>query len=126
MTGMPRSLRLKVLFVVFVWYYSAISTVFQTFLTSFLADPGYENQLTSLEDILDSGIEFGYDVVARMFFTLSSDLRHKEVAERAEIYSITEVCIDRTRMRATLPLLLQCGQYRFTQMLSMTTAPFVF
>jgi hypothetical protein len=39
-TGKPRSLMLMFLFVIFVLYYSAISTVFQTFLTSFLVDPG--------------------------------------------------------------------------------------
>ena len=103
-TGMPRSLRLKVLFVVFVLYFSAISTVFQTFLTSFLADPGYENQLASLDDILDSGIEFGYPEGSEVFFYESSVLRHKEVLERAEICSTYEVCIDRIRMTGNFAL----------------------
>ena len=60
MTGMPRTLRFR-LFFVSVLYCFAINTVFKTFLTSFLVDPGYENQLTSLDKILDSGIEFGHD-----------------------------------------------------------------
>jgi hypothetical protein len=47
--GNPRSSRLKLLFVVFVLYCSAISRVFQTFLTSVLVDPGYDNQISSLE-----------------------------------------------------------------------------
>jgi hypothetical protein len=96
-TGMPRSLRLKLLFVVFVWYCSAISTVFQTFLTSFLVDPGYENPLKSLDEILESGIGFGYSEDINNFFILSSDLRHKEVAEKAEIYSTYMEGIDRIR-----------------------------
>ena len=95
MTGMPRSLRFRLLFFVFVLYRFAISTVFQTFLTSFLVDPGYKNQLTSLGEILDSGMEFGYDAFESMFFILSSNLRHKEVAERAEMCSPRKVCIDR-------------------------------
>jgi len=96
-TGRPRSLRLKMLFFVFVLYCSAISTVFQTFLTSFLIDPGYCNQLTSLDEILYSGIEFGYPDVFRNFFAISSDLRHEEFIERGEICSTYEVCIDRIR-----------------------------
>jgi hypothetical protein len=96
-TFMPRSLRLRFLFFVFVLYCSVISTVFQTFLTSFLVDPGYGNQLTSLDEILDSGIKFGYDEFSNIFFSLSSDLRHKEVVERAEMFSITEECLDRIR-----------------------------
>jgi hypothetical protein len=64
---------------------------------SFLVDPGYENQLTSLDDILDSGIEFGYVEFYNMIFSLSSDLRHKEIYERAKLFSKTEECIDRIR-----------------------------
>jgi Ca2+/Na+ antiporter len=52
MTETPRSLRLKLFFVVFVWYCAAISTVFQTFLTSYFVDPGYDKQLKSLKEIL--------------------------------------------------------------------------
>jgi len=96
-TGMPRSLRLKLLFVVFVWYCSAIRTVFQTFLTSFLVDPGYEIPLTSLDEILDSGIEFGYTDRWNIEFGVSSELRHKEVVERAEICSTFVECFNRIR-----------------------------
>jgi hypothetical protein len=98
-TGMPRNLRLRFLFVVFVLYCSAISTVLQMFLTSFLVDPGYENQLRSLDEILDSGIEFGYSEISNIIFNFSSDLRHKEVVERAKIFSKIEECIDRIRER---------------------------
>jgi hypothetical protein len=96
-TGMPRSLRLKLLFVVFVLYCSAISTVFQTFLTSVLIDPGYEHQLTSLDEVLDSGIEFGYNEGTDLFFGLSSDLRQKEVFERGERCSTDVECLDKIR-----------------------------
>ena len=94
-TGMPSSLRLKVLFVVFVWYCSAISTVFQSFFTSFLVDPGYKNPLTSLDEILDPGIEFVYTEEINTFLNLSSYWRHKEVVERAERCSTYKVGIDR-------------------------------
>jgi len=96
-TGMPRSLRFRLLFFVFVLYCFVISTVFQTFMTSFLVDPGYENQLKSLDEILDSGIAFGYNEDVNIFFSLSSDLRHKEVVERAEICVTYEKFIDRIR-----------------------------
>jgi hypothetical protein len=66
-------------------------------MTSFLVDPGYENQLKSLEEILDSGITFGYTESESFFFSLSSDLRHNVVDERAEICVTYEVCIDRIR-----------------------------
>jgi hypothetical protein len=94
-TGMPRSLRFRLLFFVFVLYCFAISTVFQTFMTSFLVDPGYENQLTSLEEIIDSGIGVGFHEHMNIFFSLSSDLRHKKLVERAETCSTYTLCIER-------------------------------
>jgi hypothetical protein len=89
------------LFVIFVWYCSAISTVFQTFLTSFLVDPGYGTQLASLDEILDSGIEFCYFDAFNDLFNLSSDSRYKEVVERAEICSKCDVCIERIHETGT-------------------------
>jgi hypothetical protein len=96
-TGTPRSLRLKLLFVVFVLYCFAISTVFQTFLTSLLVDPGYDNQLTSVDEILDSGIEFGYPRGFGIFFGVASDTRHQYVFKRGEKCSTFELCIDKIR-----------------------------
>jgi hypothetical protein len=62
-----------------------------------LVDPGYENQLTSLDEILDSGIEFGYTDNWKISFGVSSDLRHSEVVERAKICSTFEECFNRIR-----------------------------
>jgi hypothetical protein len=53
--------------------------------------------LTSLDEILDSGIEFWYDEYSNVVFSLFSNLKHKEVVERAEIFSKIEECIDRIR-----------------------------
>jgi hypothetical protein len=52
--------------------------------------------LNSLDEILDSGLEFGYDEFSNIIFSFSSDLKHKEVVERAEICR-TKECIDRMR-----------------------------
>jgi hypothetical protein len=100
-TEAPRSLRLKLLFFVFVWYCASISTLFQTFFTSFLVDPGYDKQLKSLEEILDSGIGFGYTNGYNILFETFSDLRQKEVAARVEICSTDWECIHRIRETAT-------------------------
>jgi hypothetical protein len=62
-----------------------------------LVDPGYDKQLTSLDDILQSGIAFGYQSDLKMFFESSSDLRYKVVVERGELCSTSAVCIDRIR-----------------------------
>lgn len=40
-------------------YSLAVSTVFQTFVSSFLVDPGLEKQISNVEDILQSRIKYG-------------------------------------------------------------------
>jgi hypothetical protein len=105
----PRSLRLKLFFVIFVWYCSAISTVFQTFLTSILVDPGYENQLKTLEEILDSGIEYGYTYGGNYLLYSSSDLKHIHVVARGETFSTDWECLDRIRETGNFAAFVRTG-----------------
>jgi len=42
-----------------VIYSLAVNTVFQTFMSSFLVDPGLEKQISTLDDILHSGFRYG-------------------------------------------------------------------
>jgi hypothetical protein len=96
-TEMPRSIVLRLTLIGFVWYCFAMSTVFQAFFTSYLVDPGYQKQLTTLEEILESGIEFGYPPAFDMFYGNSSDWRHMELLLKRVKCSTVETCIDRIR-----------------------------
>jgi hypothetical protein len=59
-TGQPVSDKLRLVYLLFVWYYCAVSTVFQTFFTSVLVDPGMKKQISSIDELLSSGLEYGY------------------------------------------------------------------
>ncbi|KAJ9580366.1 hypothetical protein L9F63_004001 [Diploptera punctata] len=60
----PISLRTRCLFIIYVWYCFAISTVFQAFFTSYLVDLGYEIQLKTLDEVIRAGLVFGsYDIM---------------------------------------------------------------
>ncbi|KAJ9580367.1 hypothetical protein L9F63_004002 [Diploptera punctata] len=60
----PISLRTRCLFIIYVWYCFAISTVFQAFFTSYLVEPGYEIQLKTLDEVMRAGLFFGsYDLM---------------------------------------------------------------
>jgi hypothetical protein len=74
-----------------------MSTVFQAFFTSYLVDPGYQKQLTTLEEILESGIDFGFRPDYDMFYGNSSDWRHKELLSTREECSPEQKCIRRIR-----------------------------
>jgi hypothetical protein len=84
-----------------------MSTVFQTFFTSFLVDPGYQKQLTTLEELLDSGIKFGFHHDINAVYMESSDWRHKEILARKEECSLPQTCLDRIRERGDFAILIQ-------------------
>jgi hypothetical protein len=56
---MPRTFRVRTLFILFVWYSFALSTIFQSFFTLFLVSPGYVSRISSLDDINHLGLKYG-------------------------------------------------------------------
>ena len=66
---MPRRTATRMFLTSWIWYCLAINTIFQSFLTSFLIEPGLQRQMNSIEDILTSKMKYGYnewfDIVVR-------------------------------------------------------------
>ncbi|XP_069675537.1 glutamate receptor-like [Periplaneta americana] len=56
----PTTAPVRIFFIFWLSYCMSINTVFQTFVTSFLVDPGLKKQINSVKDLLDSGIQYGY------------------------------------------------------------------
>jgi hypothetical protein len=86
---LPRTFNLRIIFILFVWYSLAVSTVFQTYFTSFLVDPGLKDRINDFDGLLKSGIEFGYDPFFDEFIKHSPDGRYQEAKNRRMS------CIDR-------------------------------
>jgi len=57
---MPRTTSLRSLFLAWVCFYVAFSTVFQAFLTTFLIDSGYKPQIKYMGELFSSGIKLVY------------------------------------------------------------------
>ncbi|KAJ9580360.1 hypothetical protein L9F63_003995 [Diploptera punctata] len=61
---MPLSPGTRNLFIIYVWYCFAISTVFQAYFTTYLVEPGYEARLETLDDVKRAGLNFRtYDIM---------------------------------------------------------------
>jgi len=60
MSTMPRTSSLRSLFVSWVCFSLAFSTVFQAFLTTFLIDFGYKTPIQNRDELFDSGIKLAY------------------------------------------------------------------
>ena len=65
---------IRTVFLVWVLYCWAVNTVYQTFLTSFLIDPGLQHAVTSEEELLSSKLKYGIpDTIVSIVPSLSSD-----------------------------------------------------
>jgi TM2 domain-containing membrane protein YozV len=54
---MPLSQPLRGLFFLWLTYSLAINTVFQTYVTTYIVDPGHRYQIDSVDEIMESGLE---------------------------------------------------------------------
>jgi hypothetical protein len=94
-TEMPQTYRLRAVIFAWVCYCFAISTIFLTFFTSFLIDPGLDQQITSIEELLDSRMEFGFGESIDFYFANSEVGLHKELLNYRKLCNQTEPCIKR-------------------------------
>jgi hypothetical protein len=83
----PHVVVIRAVFLGWVLYCWAVNTVYQTYLTSFLIDPGLQHQLSSEEEILNSGIAYGIPTtMVSILPGLSDDrYRHKLRCDDVEV-----------------------------------------
>jgi len=89
--NIPRKAVIRTVFLSWVVYSLAVNTIYQTFLTSYMVDPGLQHQISSVGELLDSRLEIG---IYNSFDSLMPDLRNKQY-ERRLIYDDIEDCARR-------------------------------
>ena len=60
-TNTPSTWNFRFIFLLYVYYCFAMSTVFQAFLTSYLVEPGYGKKFETFDDLLNSSVVYGYN-----------------------------------------------------------------
>jgi hypothetical protein len=104
-TRMPRTYRVRLVIFLWICYCFSMSTVFQTFFTSYLVDPGFDVQIRTLEELLESGLKFGFRPDFDIYYNHSNYAVHQELLHRKEKCHPPSFCIQRiinTRSYATL------------------------
>ena len=89
---MPRTAVSRMLFLMWVCYSLILSTVFQSFFTSFLVEPGSEKQVSSMEELLSRNLTLLGD--ENMVFAWFSDLTNETFHELDDIFNISEKPIE--------------------------------
>ncbi|PSN45480.1 Ionotropic receptor 249 [Blattella germanica] len=64
---MPCSSALRSFFIAFIFYCFSIGIIFQTYFTSFLVNPGFHKAIKTMEDLLSSSLDYGYDEIFDFF-----------------------------------------------------------
>ncbi|KAJ4432293.1 hypothetical protein ANN_20911 [Periplaneta americana] len=59
---LPLSIPLRIFILSWVMYSMAISTIFQTFMTSYFVNPGFEYQVSNVEDLKDANFQYLFQV----------------------------------------------------------------
>ncbi|KAJ9598892.1 hypothetical protein L9F63_026574 [Diploptera punctata] len=86
---MPLSLGTRSLFIIYVWYCFAISTVFQAYFTTYLVDPGYEARIESLDDVYRAGLKYAiFDTMEALQELV--DMKELEVFEKETFTDFVE------------------------------------
>lgn len=94
-THMPLTCRLRVIIFPWICYCFAISTVFQTFFTSYLVDPGLEKQITTLNELLESKMDFGFRPEIDLYFSGSSNWIHQYLLHHKKECTDSLECVNR-------------------------------
>ncbi|KAJ9580356.1 hypothetical protein L9F63_003991 [Diploptera punctata] len=63
----PKFLGTRTLFIIYVWYCFAISTVFQAYFTTYLVEPGYDGHLKTLDDVKRAELKLGTYYIMETF-----------------------------------------------------------
>jgi len=89
----PISLSLRIFFIAWVWYAIAMTTVYQAYFIGLLVNPGFEKSITTLNDLIQSGIEYGYPV--EMDVLTFSDPLYKSITRKRKICNSVYQCLQR-------------------------------
>ena len=76
-TNTPNIWKFRILFLVYVWYCFAMSTVFQAFFTSYLVEPGYGKKFETFDELLNSSVAYGYNDVLELGMTSTPYKEHE-------------------------------------------------
>lgn len=90
---LPTTPRLRSMFLLYVWYSFAISTVFQVLFISFLVNPGYEKGINTFEDLVASGLKLATDARLLSFANASGYWEYLKLQLAADACSPTDECL---------------------------------
>jgi len=100
----PISHSLRIFFIAWVWYSVAMTTVYQGYFFGVLVNPGFEKSITTLNDLIQSGTDYGYP--AEVDTLLFSDPLYNIIATNRKICKSFYKCLQRVLVRKDFATIL--------------------
>jgi hypothetical protein len=111
---MPRTYRVRAVFCLFVWYSFAMSTIFQSFFTSYLVSPGYLPRISSFDDLIDSGLKYGSNHDVDDFLRQAEYVEHDKLnLDRFECPDLEE-CLEHVFTESDITFVAATFQAQYT------------
>jgi hypothetical protein len=92
---LPISSRLRMFFLLSVWYSFFMGIIFQVSFTSFIVKPGYGKQIETFEDLIESRAIFAQDKMTKMLSEISSFRAHEKLKGPVEECLDQAACLRR-------------------------------
>jgi len=103
---MPRATSLRWLFLAWVCFSLAFSTVFQAFLTTFLIDSGYKTPIQNLDELFASGIKLAYPQAFTFLVNKSDDSEESDVQRNYFNCPSFDFCVNLAMYQKNVSILL--------------------
>jgi hypothetical protein len=111
--SMPRKWPLRCFLMSWIWYSLAVDTVFQTYLTSFLIDPGVMPHPRTMEELARSDIKLGFSAMDSVFYEDEADSQSRKImAKRVECWA-ADTCFIWAKKYKNISILISDTIYKF-------------
>jgi hypothetical protein len=118
-TKMPYKYQLRVYFMILMCFSLAVNTVFQAYVTSYIVQPEYHKQIASVDDLITSGIEYGFYPGLGVLLSDSSDWRIEEILSH-RIPCFGETCMLRAIEKMDFAILLDTAYAEYRKVYAAT------
>jgi hypothetical protein len=92
-SDMPRTGKLRSYFCLFVWYCFIVSTLFQTYFTSYLVDPGEQERIRTLDELFQSDLVYYYHPENDRYIKISFPNYYSKINLQRQECESTQHCI---------------------------------
>ena len=103
---MPRTPSLRSLFLAWVCFSMAFSTVFQAFLTTFLIDSGYKTPIQNKDELFASGIKLAYQPEHNFIFERGDETEAAKVHRNRANCPSYKVCMEWAKCQKNVSILM--------------------